>query len=99
MADKRTMSKITKSARGQACTIRLEGCYGGPNNETVVFAHLNGGGMGGKVLDIHGAYCCANCHDVLDGRKQSIHEREYLLLSHLFGMVRTQTILVEKGLM
>ena len=58
MADKRIVSKITKSARGQACTIRLEGCYGGPNNENVVFCHINGGGMGMKALDIHGAYGC-----------------------------------------
>ena len=99
MADKRTMSKITKSARGQACTIRLEGCYGGPENETVVFAHLNGGGMGMKALDIHGAYCCANCHDVLDGRVPSDYGKTFLILSHLMGMKRTQEILVSKGLM
>jgi hypothetical protein len=85
------MSKITKSARGQACTIRLEGCYGGP--------HLNGGGMGAKCLDIHGAYCCHSCHDVLDGRVQTDYSQEFLLLSHLMGMKRTQEILVSKGLM
>jgi len=93
------MSLITKSARGQACTIRLDGCYGGANNETVIFAHLNGGGMGAKCLDIHGAYSCSSCHDILDGRVPSIHEREFLLLSHLMGMKRTQEILVSKGLM
>ncbi len=93
------MSNITKSARGQACTIRLDGCNGGPNNETVVLAHLNGGGMGAKCLDIHGAYACANCHDILDGRVQTDYSQEFLLLTHLLGMKRTQEILVSKGLL
>ena len=93
------MSKITKSARGQACTIRLDGCYGGPNNETVVFSHLNGGGMGMKVLDIHGCYCCFSCHEAVDARRQTDYSKEFLLLSHLMGMKRTQEILVGKGLM
>jgi len=93
------MSKITKSARGQACTVRLEGCNGGVQNETVVFAHLNGGGVGIKCLDIHGAYCCHSCHDILDGRKPSKYSTEEKLLSHLLGMKRTQEILVSKGLM
>ena len=92
-------SKITKSARGQSCTIRLDGCYGGVQNETVVLAHLNGGGMGAKCLDIHGAYSCHSCHDILDGRVQSDYSSEFLLLSHLMGMKRTQQILVSKGLM
>ena len=71
------MSKITKSARGQACTIRLDGCYGGPDNETVVLAHLNGGGMGAKCLDIHGAYSCANCHDILVNNQFVHAHQEY----------------------
>lgn len=93
------MSKITKSAKGQACTIRLEGCNGGPENETVVLAHLNGGGMGTKSLDIHAAYACHSCHDILDGRKPSNYSKQELLLHHLLGMKRTQEILVTKGLM
>jgi uncharacterized CHY-type Zn-finger protein len=92
-------SNIRKSARGEACTIRLEGCYGGANNETVVFAHLSGGAMGAKCLDIHGAYSCHSCHDILDGRKPSKYSKEELLLTHLLGMKRTQEILVSKGLM
>ena len=93
------MSKIRKSAKGQSCTIRLDGCNGGPENETVVFAHLNGGGMASKCLDIHGAYSCANCHDILDGRVQTDYSSEFLLLTHLLAMKRTQEILVGKGLL
>ena len=92
-------SKITKSARGEPCTVRLDGCYGGVENETVVLAHLNGGGMGAKCLDIHGAYCCHHCHDIIDGRIQSDYSQEHLLLTHLMGMKRTQEILVGKGLL
>ena len=93
------MSKITKSAKGEACTIRFAECYGGPNNETVVLAHLNGGGVGRKCLDIHGAYACYNCHDILDGRVSSEYSKEEILLRHLLGMKRTQEILVDKGLL
>jgi len=39
--------KYTESARGQECQVRIPGiCSHDP--ETVVFAHLNGGGMGMK---------------------------------------------------
>jgi len=92
-------SKITKAARGQPCTVRLDGCYGGPENETVVAAHLCNGSFGKKALDIHSAFCCSSCHDQLDGRKSSNYNKEELLLSHLLGMVRTQQILVSKGLL
>lgn len=56
------MSKITKSARGENCTVRLSGICN-HNSDTVVFAHINGvrfgHGMGLKANDIHGAYACS----------------------------------------
>lgn len=91
------MSKFTQSARGQVCTLRLDGCL--PGNETVVLAHINGGGMGTKCLDIHGAYACANCHDIVDGRKPSNYSTEEKLLTHLLGMKRTQEIMCTMGLL
>ena len=66
------MSKITESARGESCTMRLDQCNGGVDNETVVFAHKNGGrsGMGQKYLDEDGNdvgfYACHYCHAVYD---------------------------------
>ena len=45
------MSKITESARGEACTLRLDKCNG---FQGVVFAHKNGAGMGQKYLDEDG---------------------------------------------
>lgn len=64
--------KITKSARGESCTLRLDGCDGG--GETTVWAHSNfledGKGTSQKADDIFGCYACANCHDILDRRKR-----------------------------
>ena len=60
--------KITDSARGQPCTMRLPGCL---DNQSVVFCHINDGtqGTGMKASDLSGFYGCANCHDAYDGRK------------------------------
>ena len=92
------MSKITKSAQGQDCTIRLyEHCNFNP--ETTVFAHLGGGGMGRKKSDLHGAYSCSGCHDVIDGRINTVYTRDALELAHRQGVERTQDILVEIGLL
>lgn len=89
--------KIRNSAKGQDCQVRLPGVCNF-NNETTILAHLNGAGMGLKHSDIHGAYCCSDCHDVLDGRRRFNCTPETLELWHLQGMVRTQKILIEKGL-
>lgn len=90
--------KITDSARGEECQVRLEGiCNFNP--ETTVFAHIGGGGMGYKSNDIHGAYCCSSCHSALDGHASTIGFWPYeLKLAHYEGIVRTQLILLEKGL-
>jgi uncharacterized protein YcfJ len=95
------MSAITKSAKGEQCTVRIIGYCNG-NNETTVLAHLSGirfgHGTGRKVNDIHGAYCCSSCHDALDGRVRTNHTREQLQLWHLQGVIETQIKLIEKGL-
>jgi len=91
-------SKITQSARGMPCQVRLEGCM--PENETVVYAHMNGGGMGTKVSDLHGMYACASCHDIIDGRRQLNPpiDREWLELEMLRAVINTQKILLRKRL-
>lgn len=91
--------KITQSAKGEDCQVRLEGvCNFNP--ETTVFAHIGGGGMARKAHDIHGAYCCSSCHDAIDGRVRlkPARSRDELRFYHYEGMIRTQTILLEKGL-
>ncbi len=93
----RKQTSITKSARGEECQVRIIGvCNGNP--KTTVFAHLGGGGMGMKSNDIHGAYCCSDCHDVVDNRAKTSHSRAMVALDFFDGMVRTQLILIEKGL-
>ena len=93
------MTNLRKSAKGEPCMIRLDGCNGGPNNETVVLAHLNGAGLALKSHDCHASFACASCHDILDGRKPSNYEKEWLELIHLRGVVKTQERWIEKGMM
>lgn len=92
------MSKITASARGEDCQVRFPNCCNS-NPETVVFAHINGGGLGIKRPDTEGAYCCSDCHDVLDMRRrlQGI-DYDTIKLYHHEGAMRTRKILIEKGL-
>lgn len=98
-------SKYTRSARGQECQVRIPGvCNGNP--ETTVLAHLNGAGMGMKHADIHGAYACSSCHDVIDGRRiintgngLSKYAGYELKKMHLEGVIRTQQIMIKEGLL
>jgi hypothetical protein len=91
-------SKIRQSAKGEECQVRIPSlCNFNP--ETTIFAHLGGGGMGTKSSDIHGSYCCSNCHDVIDGRVKTSYHQSELKWMFYDGMVRTQLILIEKGLL
>lgn len=91
------MSKITEFANGQKCQISIDGvCCG--DEETVVFAHLNGGGMGMKREDLFGAFACYSCHAAVDGHIKTQFKRHQLKHLHLEGVVRTQKILLDAGL-
>ena len=90
-------TKITKSAREQDCLVRIPGVCN-RNPETVIFAHKNGGGMGMKSPDIHGAYCCSSCHDAYDGRLETGWPPMELHLCFYEGIFRTQLSLVGQGL-
>ena len=92
------MSKIRKSARGEDCQVRIPGICNF-NSETVVLAHKNGGGMGYKANDIHSAYTCSPCHDAIDHRVNTTFTRCEIDLMFYDGVVRTQLILIEKGLL
>lgn len=95
------MSKITNSARGQSCSIRIPRICN-RNNDTVVLAHINGirfnHGVGNKVNDMHGAYACSSCHDAVDGRIPTEYRRQELKLMHLEGIIETQLILIQQEL-
>lgn len=96
------MSKITQSARGQACQVRLIGVCNG-NRETVVLAHyrrLAGvAGMGIKPPDFLGAYACSACHDVIDGRVSVDMDETEIALAHADGVMRTMVLLEKQGLL
>lgn len=95
------LSKITQSAKSEYCTVRIVGICN-HNTDTVVLAHLSGirygHGTGQKVNDIHGAYCCSSCHDILDGRVKSNYSKDSLKMWHLEGIIETQIKLLNKGL-
>jgi len=94
-------TKYTKSARGQECQVRIIGVCS-RDTETTVLAHLNGGGMASKHLDIHGAYACYNCHAWLDGgytQGLSKATRQYRDLCHLNAVILTQKIMILDGVL
>ena len=89
------MSKLRKSAQGQQCTLRLNGCNYNP--ETVVLAHIRMNrfcGFGIKPPDYMGVFACSNCHDIIDGRVKSDTVYKDILRAHF----ETLQIWVEAGL-
>jgi len=95
---KKVQNKITKSAKGESCTVRIPGECSGQNDQTV-FAHKNGAGMAYKSLPIHGCYACHPCHLWLDGGYVRTHTRYERDAEHARAMLETQERLVEKGLL
>lgn len=91
------MSKLTESARGRECQIRIPGICN-RDESTTVLAHLNGGGMGMKHSDIHGAFACSSCHDAYDRRIRLDLDKNYVDFLFYQAMVRTQIIWLKMGL-
>lgn len=95
--------KITDSARGEDCTLRISGVCNF-DNTTTVFAHMNGGGMGYKHHDIHGCYACSKCHEWIDGGWANSmvpviqNTKRDALFYQYEAMIETQNKLLEKGL-
>ncbi len=97
------MSKITESARGEDCQVRLPGVCSFDPTQTV-WAHANGAaagkGMGHKSPDALGAYACYSCHMVIDGHLPLPADlsREDVLIAFHEGHQRSFIKLLEKGL-
>ena len=90
-------TKITKSARGEDCTLLLGNCS---SNETVVLCHIGKNrGMASKCGDHFAVYACSNCHDVIDGRAPAIYGYEMVDDAKLTALERTQQKLIDKGLL
>jgi len=94
------MTDLRKLARGRDCTVRLDGiCNGNP--ETTVLAHfrmLGISGLGIKSPDLIGAWACSACHDAIDRRAHMDLDRDYVRLAHLEGVLRTQRVLLNLGI-
>lgn len=90
---------LRSSARGQSCTVRLPGVCR-HDTATVVLAHLpgHGKGIGTKESDMHAAYACHACHDVMDGRALSPLRSAIILDAMLRGLSETQARMVAAGL-
>lgn len=93
------MANLRKLAKGQECQVRIPGVCNF-NNETTVLAHtpIKGThGIGMKCPDLIGAWCCSNCHDVIDGRVKSRFSKEEIANMKYEGMIRTQINVVRMG--
>ena len=92
-------NKLTRSARNEDCLVRIPGICNF-NNETTVLAHLGGEfKLGYKAMDMHGAYCCSDCHDAIDGRaKTPQYSHDQIRQMHLEGVIRTQMRMCALGL-
>jgi len=98
------VSKITESARGEECQIRIPGvCTHNP--EQTVWCHANGlsagKGVGLKSIDECGAYGCFACHSVYDRRASPPHGMTRQDVESYFadGHFRSLVKLKEKGLL
>jgi hypothetical protein len=90
-------TKITKSAKGEDCTLLLGNCSG---NETVVLCHIGKNrGMGIKCGDHFAVYACSACHDIIDGRVGWDVGYPSIAELKLIALERTQQKLIDKGLL
>ncbi len=94
--------KITKSARGQNCTVRLLGVCN-HNPETVVLAHINGVrfGHGVGIKTQLGAYACSACHDLVDMRTKLPPGMTWrdVKFAHYEGVMETFALLLKSGIL
>ena len=90
-------TKITKSARGEDCTLLLGNCSG---SETVVLCHIGKNrGMAIKCGDHFAVYGCGNCHKIIDGQAKSEFTAGQLAEIKLMALERTQQKLIDKELL
>ena len=97
------MSKITQSARGEECQVRIPfACTFDP--EKTIWSHFRGlagdKGMGKKAPDACGSYACTVCDAIYDGqmKRPSGLTKDAVDLMWLQGHIRSLVILVRKGL-
>jgi hypothetical protein len=96
------MSKITESARGEQCLIRIPGVCNRDDSTTVFCHDPVGSGLSIKWPDTEGTYGCSDCHDLIDGRvpppAKKLYSRQDILVMYYEGARRTRIKLLEKEL-
>jgi hypothetical protein len=99
------MSKITESARGEQCLIRIPGVCNRQDETTVACHEPCGSGLSMKWPDTEIAYGCSACHDEIDGRTRykpqghAVYTLNDLLMMFYQGARRTRQKLIDKGLL
>ncbi len=99
------MSKITKSARGEQCLIRIPGVCNRDETTTVACHEPAGSGLSFKWPDCEVAYGCSSCHDEIDRRTtykvdgHAVYALDDLLLMFYQGARRTRAKLIDKDLL
>jgi len=90
---------ITRSAKGKACTMKLDVCDSGESNSKVVFCHENVSGVGIKAKDSHGNdigfYGCHACHHVYDTLDHPYYQPHFIKEMAQFAITRTKRQLVK----
>ena len=92
-------SPITRSAKGEKCTLNITG-WCNYDVETTVFAHFPDGTGGSNKLggDIaNGGYACYDCHAVVDNRVKHRVPKEDIEFYMRRSVRRTLMRLIEKG--
>ena len=86
-------NKITKSANGERCSLRVSRKCSHDEPGKVVLAHLNSNyrGTGIKSPDILSCYACYECHLLLDASKVDYEDQQR---AHFETLMK----LVDKGL-
>lgn len=94
-------TNLRRLARGRPCLVRLQGCNGG--GDTTVLAHYRLAGYSGTGLkppDVMGAWCCSQCHDLVDSRVVIANlTRADVRLAHAEGVMRTMVELEREGIL
>lgn len=98
--------KLTNAAKGQECTLQIEGvCMGGTETTVACHSPLWEDRNGTKAPDFAIAFGCMACHDVLDRRRKTkfafgpmhLCEEDQRFYFHR-GMTRTLANLFERGI-
>ncbi len=93
------MSRLTRAAKGQECTVNLFP-YCDCTTETTVLAHApsEDKGWARKSPDWWGADCCNSCHEILDGKRRTEIPKEEIYRCHMRGVFRTIKRRINMGL-